>query len=370
MPTQEQVGGSATPPTPSGYFDIRIVMKTDFHQFVSQQKDDFLQAFADAVGIDKDEIQVLSLTSGCVVGEFRLPQKCKVIVLETITTFYANGDDIPPNVAKLLTLLQQYGTEKVAKMVDFGKLTIVQRERSRRAIVFVHGWTGDQKTFGNMPTFIQDIVGIETRLFVYPTGIFTHSPAVADLSGGLRNWLRNELDDCSLAFVVHSLGGLVVRQFIVGEQDYETRIDLAVRGICFIASPHSGSKLATAAKKLSPLASKQVLDLEPDSSFLTQLDDRWSKWVADNVSSHERDCRLMSIVGTADKIVTGVRAKGLGEERIPIMLRDHKNIVTPKDRNDEVVKTVARFLREIHFFSAPLIQPSNLTELPKHNERV
>ncbi len=349
MPPVPPEESQANAPLAEETFDVRLVLKLDFETFIRDQKDEFVHALAASLACPVEEIQVLSYSRGCVVAEVRLPKRFKKDLLLAVKAYAEKSDDIPDELRPLVDLMRKYSLERAAEMVNFGPVAIVKRDFKEKAVIFVHGWTGDGTTFGKMPHFVGKLTGIKSSIFTYPTGRFSHSPTVADLAGGLRNWIRNSLPEHLLAFVVHSLGGLVVRQFLVAENDHTTHLDLLVRGVCFIASPHEGSRIAEVAERIPGLRSDQLADLRPNSGFLTQLDTRWGAWVRDRVSSHEKDCMLISLRGTNDKVVRGIRARGLSEESIPILGRDHTSIVQPVDENDEVVTTVVRFLKSLGF---------------------
>jgi hypothetical protein len=92
---------------------------------------------------------------------------------------------------------------------------------------------------------------------------------------------------------------------------------------------------------------QQLSDLSDDSPVLYDLNKRWKKWMGDYVPSR---CRLKSIFGTDDKVVTSVNAIGDDSDATPIMWKNHIDIVKPETADDEVVLTVKTFLKQTKFF--------------------
>jgi pimeloyl-ACP methyl ester carboxylesterase len=85
-----------------------------------------------------------------------------------------------------------------------------------------------------------------------------------------------------LAFIAHSLGGLVVQQALItareSRSDYLRQIETHTKGICFLGTPHRGASLATwgelAARLLNffkPVNHQMVSLLEPRSIALHEL---------------------------------------------------------------------------------------------------
>jgi hypothetical protein len=97
---------------------------------------------------------------------------------------------------------------------------------------------------------------------------------------------RRELRGASLVFVCHSLGGLVVKQVLRaadGRRAYsaETQAFLdSVKGLVFIATPHTGSVQATLLDKLRLIAwpSASTLDLVRNNANLRDLNIWYRNW--------------------------------------------------------------------------------------------
>jgi hypothetical protein len=127
--------------------------------------------------------------------------------------------------------------------------------------VFVHGvlssgetcWRNDNGSYwpellNNEP----ELGSLGIYVFTYETGIFSGSYRISDIVDALKEHMRLDgvLKSNQLIFVCHSMGGIVVRKFIV-----ERAAELIGAGkeidLFLVASPSLGS---TYADWLSPLA--------------------------------------------------------------------------------------------------------------------
>jgi esterase/lipase superfamily enzyme len=186
-------------------------------------------------------------------------------------------------------------------------------------------------------------------VFAYPQQDAANAPSISQVADALRNWISNHASDSRIAFIAHSLGGLVVRRFVVASNSDRQRQDMNVSGIAFLASPHDTSFAARVGRSILHRRREQLTELVEQSPTMIDLTKRWSSWVEDNVPQH---CRLMSIYGTSDKVVgSAVHAISSSEDAIPILGKNHEDIATPSDENDELVTTLGRFLQQ-HAFVA------------------
>lgn len=163
-------------------------------------------------------------------------------------------------------------------------------------VVFVHGLGGDAagtwQRDGDAATFwpawlSQDTPGLTAWTLAYdapPTRWFSGAKtamALQDRAGNVLEYLLAQpaLRGCPLVFVCHSLGGLVVKQVIRTAGDrraYSTEAAAfldTVRGVVFIATPHTGSTHATLMDWLRSIArpSPSTLDLVKNNANLRNL---------------------------------------------------------------------------------------------------
>ena len=151
-------------------------------------------------------------------------------------------------------------------------------EGSRTIIVFVHGIFGDgrstwtsgdfywPKEIASDPTF----AGADVFVYAYPTGLWA-TFSIDELAENLRLYLTlkdmNKYDN--VVFLTHSMGGLVVRDYLLKNREIAAR----TKFIYFYSTPTSGSEIAgviTLAVKVNPQLSKMV-PMKPEDFLADQV---------------------------------------------------------------------------------------------------
>jgi pimeloyl-ACP methyl ester carboxylesterase len=135
------------------------------------------------------------------------------------------------------------------------------RPKEKTSVVFVHGIlsSGDscwRSTKGSYwPQLLEEVPYLKALgiyVFTYQTGIFSGSYSLLDVVDALKEHMRLDrvAESDSIVFVCHSMGGIVVRKYIV-----DHAVDLIQEkktvGLFLVASPSLG---AVYADWLSPLA--------------------------------------------------------------------------------------------------------------------
>jgi tetratricopeptide (TPR) repeat protein/TolB-like protein len=137
----------------------------------------------------------------------------------------------------------------------------LRKPASDACIVFVHGilssgetcWRHDNATYWpDLVRFEPHLVAVGIYVFTYETGLFSGSYSLGDVVDSLKEQLRldNVLECKHIIFVCHSMGGIVVRRFIVQRALELEKANIEV-GLFLVASPSLGSSYAD---WLSPLA--------------------------------------------------------------------------------------------------------------------
>jgi len=149
---------------------------------------------------------------------------------------------------------------------------------ARAAILFVHGGYGSAKSWERFPDLVAAdprIAGWDIYHVEYPGHVVSlypswwrDEPAVPDLAG----WLATELSKpeferySALAFVVHSLGGLIVQRMMVDHDEIARRVS------CFVQFGVSSLGFNTLfLHRLLP----QLRGIGPKSPFIRDLRQRW-----------------------------------------------------------------------------------------------
>ena len=234
-------------------------------------------------------------------------------------------------------------------------------------VVFVHGlggnpreyWMADKdkpETF--WPAWIgQDVPNVGVWSLGYDAAKFAWQGDPLWLVDRAKNaLLRLDLKQIGarpVVFVAHSMGGLLVKQMIrhgldLGNARWKAIAD-HTKGVCFIATPHSGSDLANYVKFLARfLATNAVEDLKANDPHLLELNE-WYRHHAFKRFTTEVYCetrvtgwnKLGVVVvdrGSADPGIPGVVPNPLEE--------DHLSICKPVSRESELYEGVLRLVEE------------------------
>lgn len=177
----------------------------------------------------------------------------------------------------------------------------------------------------------------------------------------------------SLVFVGHSLGGLLIKQFLRSAADRQANDARSaqflsqVRRVAFIGTPHLGASLAQLADWFRVLVrpSSSTAALKRNDPHLRNL----NVWYRDFVNG--RDIEHLVLTETRRKwfgmqvVLPDSADPGLGVTRpIPIDA-DHNSIVKPRDRNSQVYVLLRDFLSEINTSVGPQAHiPLTLTSKP------
>ncbi|MCD5980664.1 esterase/lipase family protein [Pseudomonas quasicaspiana] len=128
-----------------------------------------------------------------------------------------------------------------------------------KVLLFVHGLSGSSDgTWGQMiELFRRDRAFSDFALdsYEYPTSKIRFAfgrkmPRIQDLAEGLASYIRAyHAEKKEIVLVGHSLGGLVLRYYILGE--IKRGPEIAITAAVMIATPHTGSSLGNLGKSFS-----------------------------------------------------------------------------------------------------------------------
>lgn len=238
----------------------------------------------------------------------------------------------------------------------------------KNLIVFIHGFIGDEKTWikddGTNPfidLFINDIEinnNFDIGIFEYHTELLSLFPkvkAIYKFIKGKKNSTNLPIEKISLllesqlryshpnyeniVLVGHSMGGLVGKRFILNDiaKNSSTRVKLYVS----LATPHSGSTLATFGNKI--INNFQIKDLQPLSESISAMNDEW-------VKCKQLPRRLYG-QGLYDEVVPQVSSVSFDRDVQEVIYSDddHFSIITPKGKSvvvDAVIIELHKLLKE------------------------
>jgi hypothetical protein len=168
-----------------------------------------------------------------------------------------------------------------------GKWT--RKPRGQASAVFVHGilssgeacWKHRNGTY--WPEILKNATELEylgIYVFTYQTGFFSGSYRLSDIVDSLKEHMRLDgvLDCDRLFFICHSMGGIVVRKYVVERATELIEADRKI-GLFLVASPSLGSSYADWLSGLARLvghAQADALRFVGDNPWLMDLDKEFS----------------------------------------------------------------------------------------------
>jgi hypothetical protein len=220
-------------------------------------------------------------------------------------------------------------------------------------VVFVHGilgsrtdtWTNQNASFPKLlatdPEFTNN-----TDVFVYEyyTPKFGNAASIVQLADQLRGSLEDHriFDDHErVVFLSHSMGGLIVRQFLLSNRERIQKVPM----LFFYATPTNGSDLTRAAKELSGNPQlRGMLPLE-GNDLLQSITSQWLHWEeAKKIPSY---CAYETLPTFGVWVVPESSATALCNQSPDPLTGDHIDVVKPADRSDPRYTRFATALRKV-----------------------
>ncbi|WP_338840570.1 ABC-three component system protein [Flavobacterium ginsenosidimutans] len=251
---------------------------------------------------------------------------------------------------------------------------IHKNKSSKNLIVFIHGFIGGEQTWireDKKRPFIDLILkdaeikkNYDIGLFQYHTKLLSFFPKakfvlrlfnnrknasnlpINEISRLLDSQLKHSYNTYeSIILIGHSMGGLVAKRLILDDisKNLNTRIKLYVS----LATPHSGSNLATVGKTI--IKNFQLTDLSPLSESIATMNDEWVK------------CKLLPkrlyAQGSYDTVVPTVSSVSYDRDNQEVIFcdDDHFSIINP-DKKSVVVDAI---VNELHV----LLQEQNIQSI-------
>jgi pimeloyl-ACP methyl ester carboxylesterase len=220
----------------------------------------------------------------------------------------------------------------------FASRYVKQYPNADAVIVFVHGVIGDaestwrsDQTGATFPGLVADdsvFAGIDVYIFGYPSPVLKRTYTIDDVAEHMRLRLTNDnvLGHKEIILVAHSMGGLVVRAFVLRYREFASKIKF----MYLFSTPTNGSSVAVLASVAS--RNPQLGDMYPmrDESRLASLQ---SDWLAANLQI-PCYCAFEKQPTYGMLIVTRESATSLCTQRLDPIDADHINIVKPRDSDD------------------------------------
>jgi hypothetical protein len=257
------------------------------------------------------------------------------------------------------------GQSSIAGLIDGFGLYELRKPKSDLAIIFVHGvLSGGKEAWGepSWPELVAsepELVDAGIYVFAYQTNLGTGSYSIGDVVDALREhfnlehlWKRRRL-----VFVCHSMGGIVVRRFVVVNQAKLSEHGCGI-GLFLVASPSLGSADANLISLLALiLGQTQILALKfsQGNTWLNDLDrefmtlkesDRLS--ISGKEVVEDRAIMLKRWLGLRKQIVEPFSSGRYFGEAFKIPGSDHISISKPLRREAVQHRLLKRFISEFN----------------------
>jgi len=288
-----------------------------------------------------------------------------------------------PNVGGQPTLKPESdsatGSSQAAPNIGGFGLHQLRKPESDLVIIFVHGvLSGGEAAWGrpSWPELVAtepDLKGAGVFVFSYQTTLWSGTYSIGDAVDFLREHFNLEhlWGYRRLLFVCHSMGGIIVRRFVVVNQAQLMERSCAV-GLFLVASPSLGAKDANLISLLaSVLQQTQLLALrfsqtntwlnDLDREFMTLKESRRLLIVGKELVE-DRPIVLKRWFGMRGQIVEPFAAGRYFGEVLRVPGSDHISISKPEARDAIQHRVLNRFISEFN----QAIQ-ENLTEFEKAN---
>jgi pimeloyl-ACP methyl ester carboxylesterase len=229
----------------------------------------------------------------------------------------------------------------------------------RKAVIFVHGiggslydtWRKDSYS----PTLIE-MLGQDPLLremefysFGYRTGVKPWQYDFTTVAELLHSDIKVELPGKDIIFVAHSMGGLVVQQYIVNRYETFDSSNLTVKGVVYLSVPFHGSGLAELFPKL--LANKQIKSLRRKNPQLALLERNWNKYayrggVEALPENLKHNISQIALRGERDRVVASASSTPLYLGAEVIAVDEGHSSICKVDSSSTVYKTIRDFLQK------------------------
>jgi pimeloyl-ACP methyl ester carboxylesterase len=243
---------------------------------------------------------------------------------------------------------------------------VLPKRPVKRVLVLVHGLTGDGRStwtsrnknyWPNLMATDATFEDFNVYVYEYRSGLFGPCLAVTDVANNLRLHLTNDRvfeDHQQVVFLAHSMGGIVVRQFLLRNRDLIPKVPL----VLFFATPTAGSRLADRASILTSCSQVDDLrTLDVNSYLKSQVSDWLSSGLPERVIS-----RCAFEIGGA-QVVDRSSATLLCTKDPDSLPTNHSDAVKPDSVSDEshiVLRTALRALPSPNMPRADAVEPIEL----------
>jgi pimeloyl-ACP methyl ester carboxylesterase len=252
----------------------------------------------------------------------------------------------------------------------------------RRAVVFVHGFTGNAKdtwrlsdsteSFASLLATDSQLPDYDFYLFQYVTSSL-HPPAIDNIVVQLKTAIKAHIRATPIVFIAHSMGGLVSMSCILALLDEMPPPSIA--GLLLFGCPMTGVEWAKYAQLVLKLGgiklpilnlvnkivatNKQVEALAAGSEFIDRLNNRWITRCLNGghpkvLTSQRAWFPVRVVSGNDDWVVKQSSAQGFYADIDWVNVNEnHRALVKPQGRSEFTYQIARDFLTECRGWMNP-----------------
>ena len=256
-------------------------------------------------------------------------------------------------------------------------------------VIFIHGLGGDPvstwcHTGGEADGYFwprgiaEKIEGCAVFTLGYPadkavwnTGWPIATAAVSVLDKLMSSQRLRECGDVPIAFVCHSLGGLIIKKLVVTahldrqQQPAKGEFLDRIAGVVFLATPHSGSIIANIVSTAHWFVTNSLTDLKASDANLLDLSHSYRERIINGEARIRHRVYYETEAYGVFKIVSPASADlGVPGTRPIGVKRHHMSICKPLDEEDRVYEGVLTFLQDEVLLPRAPSQTEKMDALP------
>jgi hypothetical protein len=237
----------------------------------------------------------------------------------------------------------------------------------RFTVIFLHGLTGDPlETWSTSceeklcwPNWLEDqFPGLSAYTIGYPASLFAAwAKKEMDIHERAANILEHlaaaGLGATPLAFVCHSLGGILAKEILRAASESSDEAWQAIatntKLVCFFGTPHLGASLASAIKFIGPRLSSTHIDLlSNDGGYLQSLNQAFRTMAQTapirTIAYYEK----YKTKGAAIVVPRESADPGVGTFQPIAIDADHISICKPRSKEDLIFQSLCRHISAVY----------------------
>lgn len=213
---------------------------------------------------------------------------------------------------------------------------------STAALVFIHGWNGDDTTWKTFPQlFSADdaFADFDILMVHYPSYMRRRNLTIPQLADWISWNIDNALPGKDIYIISHSMGGVISRKLLL--QRKLNRKSTGLRCIISVGSPYNGANFARLAAFLG-VSEELTRDLVQGSGVLEDIKIGWRDF---RKIREPVEARSICLTSPHDGVVPADSAIDQCDDFITYPRWDHSEMVRPETVTDERYSTPVGMLK-------------------------